>query len=201
MNYFLVDYENVNVVGLDGITKLSEDDVVIIFYSENAETLTFGMHKKINESKAEIKFQKVAVPEKNALDFQLCSYLGFLIRDVMSNENIYYIVSNDKGYTVLPNYWKKKGFEVKVVSNLKKDSNPVTQVVKPVEVKIIAPQTELEKVLSKILPNKTDISEVEKIIKNSKTKVEVNNNIGKKFSSSKQGEIYKAIKPLLTDKK
>jgi len=56
MNYFLVDYENVNVAGLDGITKLSEDDVVIIFYSENAETLTFGMHKKINESKAEIKF-------------------------------------------------------------------------------------------------------------------------------------------------
>lgn len=200
MNYFLVDYENVNVAGLDGITKLSEDDVVIIFYSENAEILTFGMHKKINESKAEIKFQKVAVPEKNALDFQLCSYLGFLIRDVMSNENIYYIVSNDKGYTVLPNYWKKKGFEVKVVSNLKKDSDPVTQVVKPVEVKIIAPQTELEKVLSKILPNKTDIAEVEKIIKNSKTKCDVHNNLVAKFQE-KGKEFYQSIKPFLADKK
>ena len=53
MNYYLVDYENVNVAGLNGVSKLIENDFVIIFYSENAETLTFGMHRRINESKAD----------------------------------------------------------------------------------------------------------------------------------------------------
>ena len=107
MNYFLVDYENVNVSGFNGVSKLTENDVVVIFNSENAQTLTFGMHRRINESKAEIKFQKVNVNEKNALDFQLCAYLGFLIRDKINDENvenIYYIVSNDKSYSVLQDY-------------------------------------------------------------------------------------------------
>ena len=110
MNYYLVDYENVNVSGLNGISKLTENDIVTIFYSENANTLTFGMHRRINELKACIKFQKVAVKEKNALDFQLCSYLGYLIRDKMTEENLnnsYFIVSNDNGYSILPDYWKK----------------------------------------------------------------------------------------------
>lgn len=31
MNYYLVDYENVKVDGLNGVDKLSESDTVIIF--------------------------------------------------------------------------------------------------------------------------------------------------------------------------
>ena len=201
MNYFLVDYENVNVAGLNGVSSLNEDDVVIIFYSENANTLTFGMHRRINESKAEIKFQKVAVKEKNALDFQLCSYLGFLIRDKKNDDenikNYFYIVSNDNGYSILPDYWKKFETDLKIVSNLAKDE------VKKNEVKL--PQqndkvSELEKELSKILKDKNEIAEVVKIINRSKTKVEVNNNLSKIFHQ-KCGEIYKAIKSFIADKK
>ena len=200
MNYYLIDYENVNVSGLNGVSKLIENDFVIIFYSENAETLTFGMHRRINESKANIKFQKVLVKEKNALDFQLCSYLGFLIRDTMTGENLensYFIVSNDNGYSALPDYWKKFGVNLKIVSNLAKDE------VKKSEIKS-TPQNnkvnDLEKELSKILKNKTDIAEAVKIINNSKTKVEINSNLGKNFHQ-KAGEIYKAIKKFIADKK
>ena len=201
VNYFLVDYENVNVAGLNGVSSLNEDDVVIIFYSENANTLTFSMHRRINESKAEIKFQKVAVKEKNALDFQLCSYLGFLIRDKKNDDentkNYFYIVSNDNGYSILPDYWKKFETDLKIVSNLAKDE------VKKNEVKL--PQqndkvSELEKELSKILKDKNEIAEVVKIINRSKTKVEVNNNLSKIFHQ-KCGEIYKAIKSFIADKK
>ena len=124
LNYFLVDYENVNVSGLNGITSLTENDSVIVFYSENADTLTFGIHRRLNESKAEIKFQKVLVKEKNARDFQLCSYLGFLIRDTMTEENLnnnYFVVSNDKSYLALIDYWKKFKIDLQVVSNLSKN--------------------------------------------------------------------------------
>lgn len=195
MNYFLVDYENVNVSGLDGVSKLTENDVVIIFYSENAETLTFGMHRRINESKAEIKFQKVAVKEKNALDFQLCTYLGYLIRDTMAEENNYFIVSNDKGYAILPDYCKKFKIDLKIVSNLAKNE---IKIISTVENDSIG---ELEHELSKIFSSQNDIEEVVKIIKNSVTKTEVNNNLGKKFTSQRGGEIYRAIKKFLADKK
>lgn len=130
MNYFLVDYENVNVAGLNGVSNLTENDTVIIFYSVNADTLTFEMHKQINDSKAIFKFQKILLKEKNALDFQLCSYLGFLIRDTVTDENAannFFIVSNDKGYSILPDYWKNFGVNLKIVSNLAKSEPQIVQ--------------------------------------------------------------------------
>ena len=58
----------------------------------------------------------------------------------------------------------------------------------------------METELKKILSDENDIAEAVKIIKNSKTKTEVNNNLGKKFTSQ-QGKIYQAIKKFLVDKK
>ena len=188
MNYFLIDYENVNVAGFDGVSKLTEEDSVIIFYSENAETLTFGLHRRINESKADFKFQKVSVKEKNALDFQLCAYLGFLVRDTMTNdanENYYYVVSNDKGYSVLPDYLKKFGITVHLVSNLAKN-----------DVVINPPAPKMQP-----LQKTGDVAEIIKNVNNCKTKTEVNNYLCKKFNSQKGGEIYRAIKPCISDKK
>lgn len=197
MNYFLVDYENVNVSGLDGIAKLTEGDSIIIFYSENANTLTFGMHRRINESKADIQFQKVAVNEKNALDFQLCSYLGFLIHDTMTKENNYFVVSNDSSYSVLPNYWKKFDVNVKIVSNLKQEAIQT-------RIEKISPTnksfSELELILSKFIKNETEFKEVAKILKKLKSKTEINNYLCKKFDSKKGGEFYRAIKSFVADK-
>lgn len=211
MNYFLIDYENVNVAGFDGVSNLTESDYVIVFYSENADTLTFGLHRRINESKANFQFQKVVVKEKNALDFQLCTYLGFLISDTMTydegEKNFYYIVSNDKGYSVLPEYMKKFGANVKIVSNLSKNAvTPVTHTPAPKNTSptpnaptkptsTTKPLNEMEMTLIKIL-KMNDVSEIVKSINECKTNVEVNNYLCKKFHD-KGGEIYRTIKPYL----
>lgn len=212
MNYFLVDYENVNVAGLNGLSNLTENDFIIIFYSENAETLTFDMHIRINESKAKISFQKVSVKEKNALDFQLCSYLGFLIRDTFSEENLnnYFVVSNDKSYLSLIDYWKKFKVDLKIVSNLSKNKILQNEIKLPAKIEIVQtqiksvtkvePTSELEQALKKFLTDKNEIAEAIKIVNNSKTKVEVNNNLGRKFTS-RQGKIYQAVKSFIKDKK
>ena len=107
MNCFLVDYENVHANGLNGISGLSEEDTVIIFYSEKAETMTFGLHRRLNESKAQISFQRVSTGGKNALDFQLCTYLGYLICQNAQSLAAYYIVSGDSDYEALTVYWKR----------------------------------------------------------------------------------------------
>ena len=200
MNYFLVDYENVNVAGLNGVSNLTEIDTVIIFYSVNADTLTFEMHNQINDSKATFKFQKILLKEKNALDFQLCSYLGFLIRDTLTDENPdnnYFIVSNDKGYSILPDYWKKFGVNLKIVGNLSQNEPKITQP------KISQPAdnpNDLETALNKILKDKNEITEVAKFVINAKTRTEINNFLCKKFGNQKGGETYRAIKSFLTDK-
>ena len=183
MNYFLVDYENVNVGGLNGVSNLTENDTVIIFYSVNADTLTFEMHKKINDSNAIFKFQKILLKEKNALDFQLCAYLGFLIRDTMTDENAannFFIVSNDKGYSILPDYWKKFGVNLNIIGNLSKNE-PV--IIQP---QITQPAKTLENALNKFFTDKNTIDEIKNFIYAAKTKTELNNMLGKKIHSSKR---------------
>ena len=79
MAYYLIDFENVKSRGMEGVELLTEEDTVCIFYSDNADSMTFDLHRKLNETKANIIYHKVAVGTKNALDFQLATYLGYLI--------------------------------------------------------------------------------------------------------------------------
>lgn len=191
MNYYLVDYENVKTQGLNGVNKLPEEDIVCIFYSENADSLTFGLHRRLNESKANIIFQRVEVGHKNALDFQLSSYLGYIIHENINNPYDYYIVTQDKGYESLINYWKKRRVNVSLVINVAKQSEQ-------------SMQNELEKQVAELLKDKSDAPVVAKMIQNYKTKQGLNNALMKKFPSKdnkKSSEIYSAIKPLIADKK
>lgn len=51
---------------------------------------------------------------KNALDFQLASQLGHLIRE--DNLATFFIVSKDKGYDCLNTYWKEQHVAVKRIT-------------------------------------------------------------------------------------
>ena len=189
MNYFLVDYENVKTQGLNGVNKLSEEDTVCIFYSENADSLTFGLHRRLNESKANILFQRVEVGLKNALDFQLSSYLGYLIHENIDNPYNYFIVTKDKGYESLITYWKKKKTNVSIVVDV---SGQNAQVI----------QNELESQVAELIKDKSDAPAIAKIIQSYKTKQGVNNGLTRQFRDGKKtSEIYNAIKPLIADKK
>lgn len=123
MKYYLVDYENTNVNGLNGITNLSDTDVVCIFYSENAQNISFGLHRRLNESKAKKIYQKVEVGTKNALDFQLSSYLGYIIKENSENQYDYYIVAKDDGYKALSLYWKRKKINVSIIEDISNKNN------------------------------------------------------------------------------
>ena len=118
MAYYLVDYENVKADGMYGVDQLGKKDCVCIFYSENASTLTFGLHEKLNQTKGKIALQKVEVGVKNALDFQLSTYLGYLISENEGKNETYYIVSEDKGLAILTGYWAERGENVKTASDI-----------------------------------------------------------------------------------
>lgn len=104
MNCFLIDFENVKSSGLKGIEHLIENDDVYIFYSEYANTITFDVHHKINKSNANLKFFKSGIVGKNALDFQLISYLGYLI--AQKKYKNYFVITGDRGFESAVSFWK-----------------------------------------------------------------------------------------------
>ena len=129
MTYYLIDFENVKSRGMEGVELLTEEDTVCIFYSDNADSMTFDLHRKLNETKANIIYHKVAVGTKNALDFQLATYLGYLICE-QQREGIhpnYFIVTKDNGFTSLMVYWKAQGVPVRIIRNLLWGKNPVAE--------------------------------------------------------------------------
>ena len=192
MSIFLIDYENVNLEGFNGLSNCTENDYIKIFYTKGAETLTFGLHRRLSESKSKIEYYKVENGSKNALDFQLSSYLGYLIS---SNPNEkYYIVSKDKGYEILTNFWQKYknlNCQISLVSDLslkneQEEKNKLKQSIKSA--------------LSDTNYNDL-VNDIFVLIEKYKTKQGINNALVKAYESKKAGEIYKKIKPLLTDKK
>lgn len=186
MAIYLIDFENVHSDGLKGIEQLAENDVCYVFYSEHAGVLTFNIHKKIIESRAKIYYVEAQVGMKNALDFQLVSYLGYMIRE--NQEASYCVISNDRAFALVADFWKKKGVDVaSAVSlaaavRLKENEKTTSQ-------------------LASLIPDKEEREFVAKCIEELSTKQGINNRIAKKYGTTRAGEIYKLIKPLIADKK
>ena len=111
MSIYLVDFENVTSEGLSGVSRLSEEDKVILFYSTKANKISMPIHVEMSKSLASFEYKEVLVGGKNALDYQLSTYLGYLIGQ--KEDTNYYIVSKDKGYEYLSDFWKQTLGETK----------------------------------------------------------------------------------------
>lgn len=113
MACFLIDFENECGNLLNGISHLnfSKNDEIIIFYSKNASHLTMELHKELEMTKAKKVYLKVETGSKNALDFQLSSYLGACIQK--SSKKKYYILSKDNGYDCVCRFWRDNNIFVK----------------------------------------------------------------------------------------
>lgn len=186
MAIYLIDFENVHSDGLKGIEKLERSDECYIFYSEHAGVLTFNMHKKITESRAKIYYVEAQVGMKNALDFQLVSYLGYMLRE--KPEVTYCLISNDKAFELVSKFWQAKGVNVTSAVSLDRAADA-------------AHYSKVSAELEKLLADRSEREFVEKCINELSTKSGINNRIVKKYGTTRAGEIYKLIKPLLSDKK
>lgn len=102
---YLIDLENVQSAGLDGIDQLTGEDSIFIFYSDKADNLKVDLVKKILESPAKVDFVKANNGTPNALDFQLISYLFYHVEA----DTQYWIVSKDTGYDAAIKMGKRMG--------------------------------------------------------------------------------------------
>ena len=187
MAIYFIDYENVHIDGLKGVARLKEDDAVCIFYSEKANTLTFGLHRRLIECSATIEYIKVTVGTKDSLDFQLTSILGYKIAKEENKE--YVIVSKDKGFDSTVEFWRKKRIKISRVEDISSDVQKQTD--------------ETQKQVAELLgeENKEYIKVVCSAVNDRKSKDGVHNYIMKELHDNKKvTELYKKIKPLLKEK-
>lgn len=103
--FYLIDFENVHNEGIENIDSLSQIDHVHIFSTEKA--LNIRMDLAIPER---VKVKKHIVPaRKQSVDMHLLSYLGYLLAK-HGEQCAYVIVSKDKDYDNIIEFWKKEGY-------------------------------------------------------------------------------------------
>lgn len=104
--YFLIDYENVNYVGLEGTEFLEKGDTVSIFFSDVSDKIVAYRMKDIEMSGCNFEICKLQNIRKNALDFYIASKVGELF--AVEKDAKIAIVSADKDYRSVLDYWKPR---------------------------------------------------------------------------------------------
>ncbi|MDE5771925.1 MAG: hypothetical protein K2I06_09930 [Ruminococcus sp.] len=191
--YYLIDYENVHKTGLHGIDELNKSDNVIIFYSRNADKLPFSLHSQIIETKAKITCFEVDTFGKNALDFQLASYIGYIIGK--HSKCLCYIISQDSGFENVCNFWRKYGIKICLTSDISKSKK--FDSLKKSEIKSVLSQLELEKEDAEFVKDVLMKSMERYDLPIPKIKCDINQQLCKKFGSEQTKAIYSVIKPLI----
>lgn len=107
--FYLVDTENVGSVWVDLIPTLGKQDCLLLFYTVNSSGISYEDLLKL--AGQEEKYQMIqCFTGRNGLDFQLVSYLGYLIKSNAKAEFI--IISNDIGYDAVVRFWSAKDVSV-----------------------------------------------------------------------------------------
>lgn len=123
MKIFYIDFENVKDNGLNGIAKLKPEDVVRVYYSEDANKMTFGTHRRIIESEAKFEYlrmRKDLKGVKNALDVLLMNDMSDRILEEKKAE--FYIVSEDGDFDNYIAEKRKKKINISKISEVCKAS-------------------------------------------------------------------------------
>lgn len=106
---YLVDTENVGCSWRHLLENVSTNDKLILFYTEKSPNLSYVDLAYIQTYCDRFTMEKCYVG-KNALDFQLVSYMGYQMKS--SPKTQFVIVSNDNGFDSVIQYWKDKDREV-----------------------------------------------------------------------------------------
>ncbi len=118
MKYYFIDFENVHSDGFYGMEQVNKGDVIYVIYSERSKVFSLEIVEKAAIQGAELKAYKVEVGSKNALDFQLSSFLGYIIGKCDDIDCSYAIVSKDMGYDKVVSFWKNRGRKIQRIVNL-----------------------------------------------------------------------------------
>lgn len=186
---YLVDSENVGIMWKNIIDK-NEDQKLFIFYTINTPYISYEDLKFLLDSGSDFRLIECFTGQ-NALDFQLSSFLGYLISKEESKNDDFIIVSNDKGYDPLCEFWSCRGYSVQRLS-LNKDGIKESDDDYEVDFNDM-------NFIRGILPDryKKDVGLIRKILEYKKPN-QIHNELIKLYGNKDGLALYKLIKPYLS---
>lgn len=206
MRIFLIDYENVNSMGLNGIDKLRKTDKIVLFYSDSANTISFAIHDMIMKKQIKIEKYKLNQADKNALDFQLVTYLGYWVSNHQNKEHEIFIISKDKGYMSALDFCSevlkktvllKPSIAVAIGSDVEEHLTP-EDIIEANRLGLT--EEEYENIINELLGNvpkqecQEIISNVITFIHETSDRIRFNNAIVKEYGTEKAKIYYNAVK-------
>lgn len=219
MNYYFIDYENVHADGFTGAENLGENDVICVMYTEQSKAFSLELVEKIARQSAKLESYKAGTGAKNSLDFQLASYLGYMIAKCEGRDDCFYIVSKDTGFNHLVDFWAERNVTVKRVPNFMDEEKDTKVVVAAESVeeepkakakaktktkgksKVSDSNKATKEELMQYLTEEEYSDKILEIFNSYKTRVAINNGLSKEFrDSQKSSAIYKKLKVLLKEK-
>ena len=185
---FFVDYENVDTNGLDGLTRLTSQDQVYIYYSEAHSRMSFGLHRRICESKSEFLYRKIKDTSKNALDNELMREAEDRINDRNAD---YYIISKDKGYHKFVTQKVLAGFKVDMYPTISEtNKSKKDELKKTIKHRLVSDKKSAYKL------DENDIDRIASMIMNADDKSELNRSLQQMFYNEDVKYIFSRLKDI-----
>ncbi len=185
---FFVDYENVDTNGLDGLSRLTSQDKIYIYYSEAHSRMSFGLHRRICESKSEFVYRKIKDKAKNALDNELMREANSLINDKNAD---YYIISVDKGYRIFVKEKVLAGFKVDQFPTISEtNKNKKDELKKTIRARLVSDKKQPYNL------DENDIDRIASMIMNADDKSELNRSLQKMFYNEDVKYIFSRLKDI-----
>ena len=110
---YLIDYENVSSDWAEYIPSMTASTRILLFYSAATPAVQTKVLSQILAKKVKLELIQ-CITGVSAMDFQLVTELGYRIGTAQPSAQPvqYYIVSRDKGFDAVVNYWSGKGIAV-----------------------------------------------------------------------------------------
>lgn len=212
MATYLVDTENTQHWWSTCHDVMRAGDRIILFYTNNSNDLHFPLFDCISDLDIPVQFLKCACGSPNALDFQLSSYLGYLIS--RNPGETYYIIANDAGYDAAVAFWQHRGVDVLRVmyvrpgclETMSVDAD-ITAIRSDVLSKfrnIKSVRAEFDRVLPEDCKSELDrlcdiFQDVLKSARVSYRAIAFRNRLTKNYGLSRGSSLYNLLKPCVTD--
>lgn len=111
--HYMIDTENVNAPAISNLAKnLHPDELIHLFYSDNSKGLPYAVLEILLQKPNQIQLEYCICGTPNAMDFQIVTILGLMIAACDPKRSKFRIITDDRGYDAVVQYWKWKGMPV-----------------------------------------------------------------------------------------
>ena len=110
---YFIDSENVGDNWISLLAAITAEDELLVFYTQKSPHMNYKNVILLKQSDAKIDFIECC-EGNNALDFQLCTELGYRMKEISDEEFV--IVSNDTGFDAVVKYWTQRNKAIRRIS-------------------------------------------------------------------------------------